>query len=224
MVTGCTAAPSTTPQATVNWACVSEAVTSQFRLGTVTYDSVGVVPLKLASPYGTIKTLIPVDVCGPYELKDGDSNYLPVGTDVYRVEGYEPSFRLGVPQNEDIELYEVTHNSAALSGRDLYDIEGKVDFVKVTIEDGTGRTKSKILAYSEDKEVVLEIVRGLMDAKAAARFDQVEYDDLVYTIHFGLADGTLTTCWYAVNKNLLQHGLTPSGGFDVIFLALLQRP
>jgi len=73
-----------------------------------------------------------------YRIKDGDAAFLPVGTKLYEVDGYLPSFRLALKVGELIKIYEVSENNNAKYVSDLFDIEGKVSYITINSEeDGT---------------------------------------------------------------------------------------
>lgn len=64
--------------------------------------------------------------CPRHELQDGDATNLKTGTQLYEVEGYEPSARIWAGD----QLYEAYSNPAARTLNDLLDAEGKIQTVR----------------------------------------------------------------------------------------------
>lgn len=60
-----------------------------------------------------------------------DCGLLNPGDPVYRIQGYQPSFRLAVRSANGISFFEVGENPQARVGGDLLDIGGKVQFLTV---------------------------------------------------------------------------------------------
>jgi hypothetical protein len=68
------------------------------------------------------------NACSNHKLRNGDAAFLPIGTEIYELAGYNTDFR--VMANEKI--YQVNENKNAETISDLYDIEGKVE--KISLE------------------------------------------------------------------------------------------
>jgi hypothetical protein len=66
-----------------------------------------------------------------YRSQNGDAAFLEPGTSVFTINGYQPAFRLAVPQNGEILLFEADTNPKARAGRDLLDIAGKVRYIGI---------------------------------------------------------------------------------------------
>jgi hypothetical protein len=66
----------------------------------------------------------------PYGL-DAAAAFLPAGTRMHAVRGHATSFRLAAVWNDRIFLYQAWRNAHARTGRDLFDLAGKVRSVEV---------------------------------------------------------------------------------------------
>ncbi|KHL91709.1 hypothetical protein QW71_33250 [Paenibacillus sp. IHB B 3415] len=64
--------------------------------------------------------------CPRHELQDGDATNLKTGTQLYEVNGYEPSARIWAGD----QLYEAYSNPAARTLNDLLDVTGKIQTVR----------------------------------------------------------------------------------------------
>jgi hypothetical protein len=61
----------------------------------------------LGAPFAEVPFKVSDEVTDPrYRTKDGDATFLEIGTVVYRLSDYEPSFRLAVPPDGDVRIYE----------------------------------------------------------------------------------------------------------------------
>lgn len=79
---------------------------------------------------GEVAYMLDGHACKGHQTKNGDAAYLPVGTPIYAMKGYKPSFRVIA----DGKVYQVGRNPHAKTIGDLWDIEGKV--AKVSLESG----------------------------------------------------------------------------------------
>ena len=211
IVSGCaTARPAVAPATDELW-CLPE-VTTAFRLGPVTYGFVGEVTLAPGDEVGSIRKQLTGELCRAYEWQDGDAAGLPVGTSVFEVDGYAPFYRLGVREGDSLTLFEATANEAAVTGREWYDFDGKVDAVVLAKADLTNRSVSKRIATITDPEQVARWVTGVLDASVDRQERLVSLGEPVYAIDYRLQDGTRTTLLYWPEHRWLQN-LTPSDAF-----------
>ena len=58
-------------------------------------------------------------LCQQPQAKDGDAAFLDIGTRVYTVKGYLPTFRLAAYLDGVLQLYEADTNPCARTGADL---------------------------------------------------------------------------------------------------------
>jgi hypothetical protein len=92
----------------------------------------------LGAVYGQVKTKLSGSQDPNHQLKGGDSAFVSPGTQVYRVNGYRPTFRLAARHDGRLFLYEADTNPAARFGADLLDLEGKVGYIGINSPtDGT---------------------------------------------------------------------------------------
>ena len=217
IVCGCATARPTVAPATSVLGCLSGAPTA-FKLGPVTYSFVGEFPLAPGDAYGSIRKELMDELCRAYEWQDGDAAGLPAGTSVFEVEGYASFYRLGVLEGDSLTLFEATANEAAVTGRDWYDVDGKVRAIVLAKADLTNRSVSKRIATITDPEQVARWVTGVLDASVDRQERLVSLGEPVYALDYRLQDGTRTTLLYWPEHRWLQH-LRPSGAF----LALVEE-
>jgi hypothetical protein len=105
-----------------------------------------------------------------YRPRDGDAAFLPVGSPVFTVKGYHPSFRLAASHHGRLRLYETEEAAGARTGADLLDLAGKVRYLSVN----SGRVE---LARIKDGPRVAELVGQVLaapvrptDARAERRY------------------------------------------------------
>jgi hypothetical protein len=95
-----------------------------------------------------------------YRSQNGDAAFLEPGTSVFTINGYQPAFRLAVPQNGEILLFEADTNPKARAGRDLLDIAGKVRYIGINSDmDGLPE-----LAAIHEPRLVTRLVAMVLDA------------------------------------------------------------
>lgn len=150
-----------------------------------------------------------------YQSKDGDAAFLPVGTKVYAVKGYKPTFRLAVYQNDVLQLYESDTNPHANVGADLLDIGGKVLYIGVN-SDQDGITELATIKDSKQVAVLVDVV-----LKAPVNQNYQSLGNERYFIDFHLKDGTCVIRVYWPDSGELSRGiLLPSAFGTVIKQAL----
>jgi hypothetical protein len=120
-----------------------------------------------------------------YEIQDGDAAYLEPHTEVYEVDGYDPSFRLAAEWNGELVIYEANINPDAQKGGDLLDIGGKVE--RISIEDDAGE---KLGTIDDPKDVAL-LTTMVVKAPVDPEDNLKGSDNLFVTFH--LEDGTVVT-------------------------------
>lgn len=171
------------------------------------YVAVGRAPTEedLGAVYGKVGFKLDGNVDDPnYQPKDGDASYLDVGTPVYTVKGYAPTFRLAARFAGRLTFYEANTNPKAKTGADLLDIGGKVSSIGVNSE-YDGKTE---LASIDDPTRVAALVALVL----AAPVDQhrQETNGASYFIAFHLTDGTAVARNYWADSGQIVPGiLTP---------------
>ncbi|MDI4647849.1 hypothetical protein [Cohnella hashimotonis] len=105
-------------------------------LGDVMYTSniegtKGVSEGKQGEKIGEVSYMLDEHACTDHQSKNGDAAYLPIGTAIYAMNGYKPSYRVMA----EGKVYEARSNPHAKTIGDLWDIDGRI--AKVSLESGT---------------------------------------------------------------------------------------
>jgi hypothetical protein len=116
-----------------------------------------------------------------YRPRDGDAAYLAVGSPVFTVKGYHPSFRLAAGHHGRLHLYEAEEATGARTGADLLDLAGKVRYLSVN----SGRFE---LARIKDGPRVAELVGQVLAAPVRPTDGRAEHRYCF--VVFNLADRT----------------------------------
>src|SRR5258708_4347371 len=112
----------------------------------------------LGPAFATVKFKLDGNVKDPrYQSKDGDAAFLDVGTKVFTMKGYNPTFRLATQQKNAFTLYEADTNPHASKGGDLLDIGGKVLSIGI-ISDQDGVTELGAIKDSKQVAVLVTLV------------------------------------------------------------------
>ncbi|MGO4545021.1 YobA family protein [Paenibacillus sp. 2TAB23] len=185
------------PDAIIDWADV-------LQWGGVQYsrnDDADLSKLKHGNKLGSTVYMMSDHACSDYKTKDGDATLLPTGTELYEVEGYDPTYRLIAAGK----LYEVSENPKAKFISDLYDIEGRLEKVSFeSTQDGSLlHDFSDVAAQSFIKQfLALEYV-GF--EKVYSSGDQLSDKNKVF-IRITLKDGTHFRISYWLDQNALTPG------------------
>jgi hypothetical protein len=154
--------------------------------------------------FATVRFKVADNVHDPgYRLKDGDATFLDVGTPVYSVSGYAPTFRLVARSHLDGRLlfYEADTNPHAHSSADVLDIGGKVRSIGVNSQqDGTTE-----LGVVKDPTQVLALVTMVLDAHVNQGYQ--ERDSATYFVAFHMDDGTAVTRAFWRGSGELERGI-----------------
>lgn len=164
----------------------------------------------LGAVYGQVKTKLNGSQDPNHRLQDGDSAFLSPGTQVYRVAGYRPTFRLAARHDGRLFLYEADTNPAARFGADLLDLEGKVGYIGINSpSDGTTQLAT-VKEPALVKTAVALVEQGAVDQSTQpggrAR----------YFIDFHMIDGTEVTRAYWPETGLLGRGIHVPDAFRSI--------
>ena len=157
----------------------------------------------LGAQYAIVRFHVADTVHDPgYRLQDGDAAYLAVGTPVYRVVGYAPTFRLAARQDGRILLYEADTNPQAKTGADLLDIGGKVRSIAVT---GDTQVATPVATITDT-----QLVNALVTLLLAAPVDQSRQssaEGLRYFLAFHLTDDTQVARVYLPDAHEVGRGI-----------------
>lgn len=136
-----------------------------------------------------------------YQAKDGDAALLQVGTKIYSLNNYKPSFRLAAYVNGEPQLYEADTNPAAKTGADLLDIAGKVAYIGI-ISEQDGVTERGAI---KDATMVASLVSMILQAPVNQQYQS--QGSMSYFIALHLIDGTLVLRAYWSDSGELSRGI-----------------
>ncbi|MDG0810631.1 hypothetical protein [Cohnella rhizosphaerae] len=185
-------------------ACLGEIEWADFlMLNDVTYtaNSEGtkeVSPAKQGEKVGEVSYMLNDHACTDHQSKNGDAAFLPIGTAIYAMDGYKPSYRVmagGI-------VYEAHANPNAKTLGDLWDIDGKI--AKVSLESGIDG--SPIGDFAPEASAVF--ARDLPQLKLVG-FDAIYKDNkpeygIFLRVH--LQDGTSFRMVFYENANAFTAG------------------
>ncbi|WP_139490367.1 hypothetical protein [Brevibacillus dissolubilis] len=183
------------PDAIIDW--VDMVMINDIRYSGLSDEEMGKMPLMKGKKLGTVTYKMADNACSDHQMKNGDAAFLPVGTELYELQGYDPSFRILANGR----VYQVNTNPQAKTVADLYDIEGKVSGISIrSEEDGS---------YLADftPQATEEFVREYL-AQPYVGFDKVYGDGLdgkQVFLRFHLKDGSsfVRVIW------LDEHAMNP---------------
>lgn len=153
---------------------------------------------QLGERVGETSYMLNNHACAGHVSKNGDAAFLPVGTPVYSLQGYESDYRVAA----DNKVYEVTDNPNAATFGQLLDIEGKVRIVSLESEiDG-----SPIGDFSP--EASSAFVRALLTLPYVgfdAVYEKIKHDNGIY-LRLHLRDGTSFRMVFYPQGNAFANG------------------
>jgi hypothetical protein len=139
-----------------------------------------------------------------YQIQDGDAGYLPPGTPIYELKGYDPSFRVVARSDGELRIYESDSDPDAAHGSDIMDLAGKVDYIGVnSVRDG--RTELAAIRDPEEVRSLVEMVLGSPVDQDRFPADN-EMDDQVF-VAFHLDDGSITARAFYPTSRILARGI-----------------
>jgi hypothetical protein len=157
-------------------------------------------------------------LCQQPQAKDGDAAFLDIGTRMYTVKGYLPTFRLAAYLDGMLQLYEADTNPRARTGADLLDIAGKVRYIGITSEQD-GVTE---LGAIRNARQVAALVALILQAPVNQQY--VSQGSTRYFIALHLLDGTAMIRSHWLDSGESSRGmLLPSAFKTAIEQALQQR-
>jgi hypothetical protein len=136
---------------------------------------------------------------------DAAAAFMPAGTRMYAVRGYRTDFRLAAVANDRVFLYQAWRNRRARTGRDLYDIWGKVRAIDVQRGEPSPAapgTPVRVTA-TEDAEAIVAMLAG-----AAIRPPRPHaFGEPRYWLTLWLDDGTTLGRPYFTQTGEVMDGL-----------------
>ena len=192
------------------------------KLGGVTYQAEWTSPVhpiqdaELGPVYGKVKVKLEGSQDPKHQLQDGDSAFLAPGTQVYRVTGYQSTFRLAARHDGRLTLYEADTNPRAKVGADLLDLANKVLYIGVNSE-SDGHTE---LAAIKDPNAV----RALVDLVEKSPVDQSNQHGSgpQYFVDFHMLDDTEVIRSYWPGFGELARGIRVPIAFGVAIASAIQ--
>jgi len=132
---------------------------------------------------------------GPHNVQY-TCDLLSPGQQVYRITGYNDTFRLAARSQNDVYFFEVGHNPHATLGADLFDIDGKVQFITVAPLNNPG-SSSKTVRDPHSLQVLTKMV---LEAPVAG---QCSYEQDAEALLFHLKDGGIVETIYMPSSQAL---------------------
>ena len=150
-----------------------------------------------------------------YRVRDGDAAFVPAGSPVFAVRGYDPSFRLAATHNGRLRLYEADAAVGARTGADLLDLAGKVRYLSVN----SGRSE---LARIKDRPRVTELVGQVLAAPVRPTSSQAEQRHCF--VVFNLTDRTaVRRAFFPATGELMPGVFAPPAFTEAVEGALQAR-
>ena len=149
----------------------------------------------------------------PYGI-DAGAAYMPAGTRIHAVRGYATEFRLAAVWKDRIFLYQAWRNPRARTGRDLFDIGGKVRAIDVQRgEAASGVGVRSTIARPRDVEALVDLI-----VRAAVRRPSPHaVGEPRYWLTFWLTDGTtLGRPYFPESGELLGGVVLPAEFRDLV--------
>lgn len=157
----------------------------------------------------------PNDPTLAYRPRDGGAAFLPVGSPVFTVKRYRPSFRLAARHHGRLWLYEASEAVGARTGADLLDLAGKVHYLSVN----SGRVE---VARIKDRPRVAELVQRVLEAPVGPTRGRAE--DRYCFVVFNMVDRTAVRRAFSPGTGELMPGVfAPRAFSDAVESALRAR-
>ena len=129
-----------------------------------------------------------------YQINNGDAAYLPIGTKLYEMEGYDPAFR--IVANGDV--FEVARPGKARLFGDFLDLNGKVERVILQSNEDLSFIHEFSQKHSE------EFIEQLLTIPYAPDSENREGEQIFFAIE--LKDGSMTRSLYLPETGYLNYG------------------
>ncbi len=144
--------------------------------------------------------------CNPLP-QNNVSTMFRVGTPLYTVQSYRPTFRLAAYNGTSIILLQAVANPNAKTGADLLDIHGKVQSIVVsqsasTNAQGTPTTTSSTIT---DPKQIASLVTMILTAPVM-EYNTAGFTGKSYELQFHLRDGTILTSAYWPDSGEMHEG------------------
>lgn len=205
--TGQGMAPGPTPHTVIDWVDFVKFNGIMYVANSDSHADTQLLAANLGPQFATVKFKVDGNVSdGSYRTKDGDAAFLDVGTPIYTVKGYAPTFMLAVHRDGQIIPYIVDGNPGATTGADLLDIGGKVTRIGINSEaDGT----TELGAISDPRKI--QSLVALILAAPVNQNTTHPPSGTRYFLAFHLRDGfTLTEVYWPASGELSRGIILPA--------------
>lgn len=137
-------------------------------------------------------------------FRDGDASVVDEGTEYFAMRGYSPKFRIMAKWHDEWWIFQVREGHGFRTGRDLYDLDGKVGSVTISDRDG-----STIVATIDDPPTVRSLTTAILEARIDRHETTIaeaerQAAEPQYFLDFHLHDGTLVRCHYLATSRILD--------------------
>jgi hypothetical protein len=173
-------------------------------------------PSVLGQELARVESKAPSDC--DYKAKHGDAAHLEPGTPFYTVKGYRIPFLLATFQDGAVKLYEADSVPGARTGADILDIQGKVEFIRITATNATTTELGRI----DEPAQVESFVTAVLRAPVAAG-DPGRRTGEMYRVALHMHDGIVIRAAYWEEAGELSRGVRyplPQSARDLIATAL----
>ena len=153
---------------------------------------------QLGKKVGEVSYMLNGNACTDHVSKNGDAAFLPIGTEIYALKGYNAEYRV-IANNK---LYEVKENPNAETMGDLLDIEGK--FQKVSLESGIDGSPIGDFSEEASSEFIAELL-PLPYVGFNKVYEKSKHEAGIF-LRVHLQDGTSFRMVYYQNANAFTAG------------------
>ncbi|MEC0091020.1 hypothetical protein [Paenibacillus macquariensis] len=153
---------------------------------------------QLGDKVGEVSYMLSEHACTDHVAKNGDAAFLPIGTDIYAMEGYKTEFRVIA----DNKIYEVSDNPNAATIGDLLDINGRV--VKVSLESGMDGSPIGDFTMDASSEFIQELL-PLSHVSFNEVYEKTKHENSIF-LRVHLQDSTSFRLVYYPKANAFTAG------------------
>lgn len=149
---------------------------------------------------GEVRYTLNEQACSDHPLQNGDAAYLEEGTKIYKLHGYESSYRVSAG---DL-VYTVEENPSAETLGDMYDIRNRVEHIRVK----NISVDHDFVSFSDQE--INDFIKEWLELSIKDEKETLEkvepYDPDRLIVEFELKDGTFMKSLYWPEENIFDHG------------------
>ena len=167
----------------------------------------------LGEPYGRVQVNVSETSVNPNAARtDCEAAFIPAGAVLFRVDGYDPHFRIAT---RDGRLYEAYRKQGAAVAGEFIDIDGKVE--TIVIRDSENELKVGTIGDPS-------VVTALVDQLLSATFDDAAASSgtTAYQLEFILDDGTTWAATFWPDSNRIWPGIFVPESFTATVRAAMK--